>query len=276
MELEQQTTNEVVENNVNEEIQTSNEPQYSDLELQALEEGWVPQDQYNGDPDNFKSAKEFLRDGQFFKKIDLQHKELKELKRTLNEFKEHHENTLAAEKKIQFENALTYLKQQKKEALREGDADAVIDFDDKIELLREEKQKLERQIIKEEKEDEKVSEIHPELAAWIDKNPWYKENAGMRDFADAYGIKLAKQGVSPSKALKEVEKAVREEFPHRFRNVNRDKPSAVEGTQQRTTTGIKLTAQETEVMKRFLRAGVFKNEAEYIAEVKKQRDAERG
>ena len=39
---------------------------------------------------------------------------------------------------------------------------------------------------------------------------------------------------------------------------------------------IKLTAQETDVMKRFIRAGVFKNEAEYIAEIKKQRDAERG
>lgn len=267
--------NEILENEVNVENQTSNEPQYSELELQAMEEGWVPQDKYNGDPENFKSAKEFLRDGQFFKKIDLQHKELKELKRTLQEFKSHHENTLAAEKKIQFENALTYLKQQKKEALREGDADAVIDFDDKIELLREEKQKLERQIVQEQK-DEEVSEIHPELAKWIDKNPWYKDNAGMRDFADSLGIKLGRQGMSPDKVLKQIEIAVKEEFPHRFRNANRDKPSAVEGTQQRTTSGIKLSAQETEVMKRFIRAGVFKNESEYIAEIKKQRDAERG
>jgi len=274
MELEQ--TNDTVVDNVEDISQTSNEPQYSEIELQAIEEGWVPEDKYNGEPERFKSAKEFLRDGQFFKKIELQNKELKELRKTITDFKEHHEHTLAAEKKLQFENALTYLKQQKKEALREGDADAVIDFDDKIELLREEKQKLEREIVKEQKADEKATELHPELAAWIDKNPWYKANAGMRDFADALGVKLGQQGMTPEKVLKEVEKAVKDEFPHRFRNANRDKPSAVEGTQQRTTTSVKLTAQETDVMKRFIRAGVFKTEAEYIAEIKKQRDAERG
>ncbi len=258
------------------EQQTDSQPQYTETELQAMEEGWVPQDKYNGDPEQFKSAKEFLRDGQFFKKIELQNKTIKQLEKTILDFKEHHENTLAAEKKLQFENALTYLKQQKKEALREGDADAVIAFDDKIELLREEKQKLERQIVQEQAADDKATELHPELAAWIDKNPWYKTNPGMRDFADALGVKLAKQGLAPDQALKQVEKAVREEFPHRFRNANRDKPSAVEGTQQRTTTGVKLTAQETEIMKRFIRAGFFKNESEYIAEVKKQRDAEKG
>jgi len=132
------------------------------------------------------------------------------------------------------------------------------------------------EIVKEQKADEKATELHPELAAWIDKNPWYKTNVGMRDFADALGVKLGQQGMTPDKVLKEVEKAVKDEFPHRFRNANRDKPSAVEGTQQRTTTSVKLTAQETDVMKRFIRAGVFKTEAEYIAEIKKQRDAERG
>jgi len=278
MELDNQVNDVPVEDHQHEdtEQQTDSQPQYTETELQAMEEGWVPQDKYNGDPEQFKSAKEFLRDGQFFKKIELQNKTIKQLEKTILDFKDHHENTLAAEKKLQFENALTYLKQQKRDALREGDADAVIDFDDKIELIREEKQKLERQIVQEQAADDKATELHPELAAWIDKNSWYQDNPGMRDFADTLGTKLAAQGVPRDKVLKQVEKAVREEYPHRFRNANRDKPSAVEGTQQRTTTGVKLTAQETEIMKRFIRAGFFKNESEYIAEVKKQRDAEKG
>jgi hypothetical protein len=72
-----------------------------------------------------------------------------------------------------------------------------------------------------------------------------------------------------------IEAAVKEEFPNKFRNPNRDKPAAVEATSKHTSpkgsnSSFKMTADQERVWKSLERAsGIKYTKEEYIADLKK-------
>lgn len=250
-----------------------NNTEYSAHEQEALAQGWVPKEEFNGDEHKWVDAAEFLRRGELFKKIESQSSELKQVRRALEELKKHHANV----REVEYKRALDSLKQQKKEALLEGDADALIDVDERIELVKEQQKALQEEIAYEQEEDTSSNsgEMHPEFVSWTNRNTWYKTNAPMRAFADELGRELRSQGKSPSDILAEVEKQVRKEFPQRFNNPKRTAASTVEGSTNRGSTGsakFELSDDERRVMKTFVRQGVM-SEQDYIAELRKVRGA---
>jgi hypothetical protein len=241
-------------------------PQLSAAEQQAMEQGWVPQDEWEGDPEQWRPAKEFLDRGELFKKIEDQNRTIKEFKRALDDLKGHHAKT----RETEYARAIQALKAQKIAALEEGDAAAVVKLDDQIDLVKDEQSKL-KQAANEPQQDQP----NPEFTNWVDKNKWYETSQPMRAYADALGRDLAYKGLTPSEVLREVEKQVREEFPQKFRNANRDKPGAVEGsTNKGGKSGgeITLSDDERRVMQRFVRTGVM-TEKEYMAELKRIKGA---
>lgn len=244
----------------------NNEPQLTAAEQKAMEQGWVPQDQWEGDPEQWRPAKEFLDRGELFKKIEDQNRTIKEFKRALDDLKQHHSKT----RETEYARALQALKAQKKTALEEGDADTVIKLDDQIDLVKEEQQKLKQQA-----QVPDVPEVNAEFTQWVEKNSWYESSQPMRAYADALGRDLAFKGLTPSQVLKEVEKQVRLEFPNKFTNPNRNKPGAVEGSTNKGGRGdndISLSDEERRVMQRFVRTGVM-TEKEYLAELKRIKGA---
>ena len=243
----------------------NNVPELSPVEQKAMEQGWVPQDQWDGDPEQWRPAKEFLDRGELFKKIEDQNRTIKEFKRALDDLKQHHAKT----RETEYSRALQALKEQKKAALEEGDADAVIKLDDQIDLVKEEQQKLKQQPVT---QDELVA---PEFTTWVEKNSWYESSQPMRAYADALGRDLAFKGLTPSQVLKEVEKQVRLEFPNKFTNPNRNKPGAVEGSTNkggRSNEVVELSDEERRVMQRFVRTGVM-TEKQYMEELKRVKGA---
>ena len=245
----------------------NNEPKLSAAEEKAMEQGWVPQDQWDGDPEQWRPAKEFLDRGELFKKIEDQNRTIKEFKKALDDLKGHHAKT----RETEYARALQALKEQKKAALEEGDAATVIELDDQIDLVKDEQSKL-----KQAANEPREQVVNPEFTNWIDKNKWYETSQPMRAYADALGRDLAYKGLSPSDVLKEVERQVREEFPQKFRNANRDKPGAVEGSTNKGSKGgsdsISLSDEERRVMQRFVRTGVM-TEKDYMAELKRIKGA---
>lgn len=242
-------------------------PELSPTELKAHEAGWVPKAEYQGEEHKWVDAGEFLRRGELFRKIEDQSKQLKDVRNALNEMKKLHGQV----KEVEYNRALATLRQQKKEALEEGDAEAVIAADEKIDLVKEQVKELknEPQIAQEQSGAE-----HPEFVAWTEQNSWYKNSSPMKAFADALGADLARAGNSPSEVLRKVAAEVRKEFPNKFRNPNQDKAGAVEtGTGARRSSGgsFALSDEERRVMNTFIRTGVFKSEKEYIDELKKVR-----
>lgn len=237
------------------------------IEQQAMDEGWVPKEQWEGDPDKWRPAREFIDRGELFKKIEDQNRTVKQLKMALDDLKGHH----AKVRETEYARALTALKQQKKTALQEGDADRVVDIDDQIELVRDEQLRLKQQTMQEQVDASPA----PEFVEWVNRNKWYDTDDGMKGYADALGRRLAAAGKNPTAVLAEVEKQVRAEFPHKFRNVNRDRPGAVEGSSTKGGKGdesFALSDDERRVMQRFVRTGVM-SEKEYITELKRVRGA---
>ena len=243
-----------------------NTPQLSAAEQQAMEQGWVPQDEWEGDPDQWRPAKEFLDRGELFKKIEDQNRTIKEFKRALDDLKGHHAKT----RETEYARAIQALKAQKIAALEDGDAAAVVKLDDQIDLVKDEQSKLKQAAFQPQQE-----QLNPEFVNWVDKNKWYETSQPMRAYADALGRDLAYKGLAPGEVLKEVERQVRDEFPQKFRNANRDKPGAVESSTNKGVKGnndVSLSDDERRVMQRFVRTGVM-TEKEYMVELNRIKGA---
>ncbi len=233
-------------------------------EVEARTAGWVPKEEYQGDENKWVDADEFVRRGPLFEKINSTNRELKEVRKALDQLKVHHH----AVKETAYKEALAALKAEKKDAFVDGDPDRIIEIDDKIELVKEQQRQYAAQKAVEVAQNVPVN---PEFQNWSDRNAWYNTSKPMRAFADALGIELHQSGLTPSEVLKRVEAQVKEEFPTKFRNPNRDKVGAVEGSAKGTGNSrnhYQLDATERAIMQRFVRQGVM-TEEQYIAEHKK-------
>lgn len=256
--------NQVVEQDV--------EVQADPVEQEARASGWVPKDDFHGDPNKWVDAGEFVRRAPLFQKIDLQTREMKELKKGLDALKAHH----AQVRETEYKRAVEDLKQQKREALINGEVDEIVDIDDKIDAVKEAQRKFAQEQAVEAAQATSPEVIHPEFAAWTKRNTWYNDSRPMRAFADTLGIELRESGMSPSEVLRQVEIKIKEEFPHKFRNANRDKPGAVEGSgkgggKSSNSGEATLTDEERRIMNTFVRTGVMTKE-QYIADLKKVKE----
>lgn len=253
-----------IKDDVVDEKQEVTTPQMSQTEVEARESGWVPKEEFTDDPEKWVDAGEFLRRGSLFKKIDSQSREIKAMRQAIADIQALHEKSRQAE----YERALKTIREEKKAALEEGDADAVIEADEKLDMLREAQREDKIQRV----EAPETGEAHPEFVNWVNKNTWYKSHAGMKAFADAIGAELQGQGLTPREVLKRVEEEVRKEFPNRFKNPNQEKPNAVEGGG--SPRGVKgkdeyvLSDQERSIMNNLVRLKVMTKE-QYIEELKK-------
>jgi len=255
---------EQVENNNSEVVE--NKPQYTEVELKALEMGWRPKDEFDGDEVDFIDAKEFVGRKPLYDKIGQQSKELKAVREAVEALKGHYTKV----RETEYKRALNDLKAERKAAFDEGDGEKFNRIDDQIKDTERVVEQLQREAaipaVKQE------PDVHPEFVNWTNKNPWYNSVKYMRDFADSEGLKLAQQGMPRDEVLKAVEKAVRKEFPHKFVNPNKsDAPDvgASKGTPRTgRSSGFEMDDRERKVMNTLVRSGAI-TEEQYIADLKK-------
>jgi hypothetical protein len=238
------------------------EKQFTTLEARAAEQGWRPKDEWEGEPDDWRTAREFLDRGEFFKKIEDQSRTIKELRKTQADLTRHLETV----RKTEFKRALDSLKAQKRNALAEGDVEKVIEIDDEIAETRAQQAQAPTPQV-----PEVDPQMHPTFVAWKERNTWYESNKAMRAYADRLGSELTG---SPSEILAEVERQVKKEFAHKFENPRRNGAPAVEGSITKPSgkkdEAFKLSDEERRVMQRFVRAGAL-TEEQYIKDLKEQK-----
>lgn len=233
---------------------------------QAVEQGWKPKEEYQGDPDKWKPAKEFVERGELFKKIDTMGKELKETRRALQMLKEHHNKV----KEVEYSKAVNELKQLQKKHLEEGNSDGYLETTELLTDLKAEQKA--REVVQE----VTPTQPDPRFVSWVTDNKWYNSDPEMRQFADAVGMGYAQtnRNLSPEEVLAYVTKEVKERFKDKFVNPNRTKSTLVgsSNTSAGTSTknDIELTDDERRVMNTFIRTGVLTKE-EYIAEIRRMR-----
>jgi type II secretory pathway component PulM len=269
--------NQVAENNEQVTGQESNEAEGSPpkeapanvpsaVEQRALEMGWRPKEEFEGDEEDFIDAQEFVRRKPLFEKIEHVGKELKETRKALKALQEHHQKVKEAE----YQKALQALKAEKKAALEEGDADALIEIDERLASVKAE------EVAQRAEQRQAAQQPHPNFVAWVQKNQWYQSDVELRSVADQIGTAYAVKNpeVAPDDVLKYVEQRIKKLYPENFRNPNRERPSAVEGRTSTPATEKKdsvsdypLTDDERRVMNTFVRQGIMTKE-EYIKDLK--------
>lgn len=243
---------------------TQQEVKADPYEEQARSQGWKPKEEYEGDPEKWRPAKEFTERGELFGKIDTMGKELKETRKALRMLQEHHTKV----KETEYNNALTELKALQKKHLEEGNSDGYLEATELLTDLKTEQKA--REVVGQ----NTPAQPDPRFISWTQENKWYQADAEMRDFADAIGMGYAQKNPSldPEDVLNYVTSQVKSRFKDKFVNPNRNKPSSVEGASSPASkkSSFELTEDERRTMNTFVRAGVMSKE-DYIAEVKKMK-----
>ena len=250
------------------EVKVEAAPEPSPVESQARDQGWVSKEEWVelGRPeDDWRPAKEFVERGELYKSIHQTKRELKQTQAALDALQKHHQ--LVYEKA--YTQALNELKTQKRQALREGDLEAAEQADEQIDQLREEHVKEREQLAAQ--QNVQVGPP-PEFQAFLDRNPWYHTDKGMRDEADAAGFIYLNNGGDKATLLTHVEQVMKRKFPEKF-GVKRAAPNAVAPTNRTAKPApkgadVELDESEREAMRTFVRMGVM-TEDQYKAEVKK-------
>jgi hypothetical protein len=107
-----------------------NVPEHTDVEKRAIEMGWRPLSEFDGDEADFIDAKEFVGRKPLYDKISSTTKELKAVRNAVEALKELYTKVQETE----YKRALTTLKDERKKALVEGDADRFQSLDDEIKI----------------------------------------------------------------------------------------------------------------------------------------------
>jgi hypothetical protein len=256
--MQEQTEN----TNVETSQESTNEPSYSDIELKAIEQGWIPKAEFDGDEVEFIDAPEFVRRGELFRKIETQSREIKQVRQALEAMRVHNTKIKEAE----YKNALKTLQEARKQAVIDGEHEKAFVLEEKIDEIKVEREQLNDLPVIED------TSYTPEFQRWVDQNPWYETNETMRATADVIGVKLAKQGFNPQEVLQKVEQEIKREFSHKFKREVSNKPNAVEAPSRANSKSndLVMTPDELSIMRKIVSTGVM-TEAEYKKQLKATR-----
>jgi len=182
----------------------------------AREKGWRPKEEFDGDPETWVSADEFVKRQPLFDKLKLQSKKVKELEKTVEALSKHYSISVQQAK----DRAIAELKLERKEAIELGEASRVEELDNQID---------------EYKKLPDPTPVKPTMATEIetfidDHKDWFNKDEEMTQFAVAYNESyLARNPGDLQKSLDETLKKVKLAFPEHFNNSKRDNPPPVDG-----------------------------------------------
>lgn len=251
---------------------TTTEPEANPIETQAREQGWVSKDEWVQDgrsESDWRPAKEFVERGEIFKSLHQVKRELKQQKAAHDALRQHHQMVYERA----YQDAITKLRHERRQALKEEDLKAVAEAEEKMETLQAEhaKKQQEQQAVT---QASNQAAVHPEMQAFVDRNPWYSQDSDMREFAEAVGLIYIQKnpGAQPADVLKHVESKVRKQYSEKF-GQRKAAPNAVAGvdrTSQKPTRGgdVVLDDMEFQIMKTLVANGDM-TEEQYKAELKK-------
>lgn len=186
------------------------EVEYTAIELQAMEQGWKPLAEWDGDPSEHRSAREYVDRGELLSKIKTQGVQIRESQQMLTHLAEHNRRTYQAG----YERALAELKAQRAAAMKDGDIDTALALEERIDQHKDAIADIKRQPAAPQQQT-----VSPVYADWLRKNEWYSTDDVMRHTANGLAVKLGKEkpGVTEEEVYDYLHKKMREEFPHKFK-----------------------------------------------------------
>lgn len=241
-------------------------------EEKAIASGkWKPKEEWEGDPEDWRSAREYVERGELFDKIDSQNKELKQMRKVLDTLKDHHLRV----KQEAMEDAIALLRKQRDTAKKEEDLGKVLEITEEIDAL----QIKQRQAIEKTKNelaavDAPVNEPSKAFKDWHRDNTWYNIDGddAMSVYANAIGdayVSKNRGAYKEEDLLEYVAEKVRKEFPDKFKQKHDPKVEGGGSTRPAKTVSDKynLSDAEKRVGETLVKSGVMTWEA-YVKDLK--------
>lgn len=183
-------------------VETNETPANEDpVEALARELRWVPKDEWQGDPEAWKPAADYIKAGR-----DIQQGYARDV-RSLRE---------QMDRMAGVTDTLIREKEAERDAYWQAKLDKAVDDGDK---------EAARELVKQRPATTPQPRADAEVAAWIAKNPWYNADPAARVRAAEISDRLGHLPVAEQ--LEAAEKIVRKEFPEHFPQV---KPPAATQT----------------------------------------------
>lgn len=197
-------------------------PAENEVEVRARRLGWVPKDEFRGDPDKHRSAEEFLERGETLLPIlkrdnEKLHGIVSRLEGDLRETKEATKELLAFTGKSEeraYKRAREELEGRVQQAAQNADPAAARQAMDEMARLDNEHRKP-AQAAQTERQGQQVD---PEIQEWIGRERWFTSSPVLGAYAtDIYGeLERSKPGMSKSELLAETKRRTQEKFPEKF------------------------------------------------------------
>ncbi len=241
-----------------------NLPELSPMEQKAFDQGWRPKEEFEGSEDNWKTAKEYVRDGEWMDKL----KQVEQrMERERNEFDQRLDNANKLQE-ARRKQELDTLKKKQREAVDLADTDA---FDEASRQIDE----LSAQSVPEVKNQQPA--MDPLITQYVNDNPWINDPNDNRTII-AMGALQAYQGANPSASIQDAINHVNSKVNELTapNNPRRQQPNANEHSrrqtrsQNRELTMNDLTNEERSEWASFGKT-LFKTEKAYLAAVKDAR-----
>jgi len=196
------------------------EQQFSELEKKAMEKGWRPKDQFKDDPENWRSAREFLDRGELLDTISSLGKTNKNLKTTVEALAKRFKKIDESNAKKNREDLLN----KKRSAIEAGDVEGVNDIDTKIYELQQSQAEFNQPAA----QDNNPVLQEPEMQDFIARNSgWLNATTAETKAMKSYALEksqelenLYKGTLSTQDLVNQVEKSVKTMFPTYFSKID--------------------------------------------------------
>jgi hypothetical protein len=193
----------------------------------ARGQGWVPQEEWDGDPTQWRDAQVFLERGEYFKTMGTQRKQIDKL----NAMVEKMANIQASTREDERQKVLKELSDRKVSAMEDGEFERVATIDNEMDKIRNEPAMTVPSV--EGQTEQKYTQ--DKIAEYIDNNSWYRTNSDMRQYADsiAIGFRNNNPNATIEDVLEYTDSETKIRYPEQF---GKQVPSASPVASTRRTT----------------------------------------
>lgn len=198
-----------------------------EIETAARAGGWVPKDEWKGEPDEWRDAPQFvLKAAEILPQLTADLKEARaEIKSVKKAVADSAKFISAAEKRA-YDRGVNEAQARLDAAAALGDVQGVRDAAQEIVALEKEVR------------GEQPAETNPDFDAWRAANSWFDTDDEMKAITVAIAEKANQDGYKGKAQIAEVDRRLKARFPNLGKNPNRDLPGSVEGAtpQRRSAT----------------------------------------
>jgi hypothetical protein len=244
-------------------------PELTPEESLAYAQGWRPKEEFQGNPDEWRPAKEWRERGELLQKVRRMGKEMEDMK---SGYKELYNLHLRG---IQEANvaAIERLKAQRREAIRNEELELADKIEDKIDEIKDQTKQVQLNA-----RENKQQVQSTEFEEWIQHNQWYQTDEELSTYADAVALRMLQKApggkIPPDELGEKVALAVRKQFPDKFKRPQAPPAPEVGGSQRGrgTTTGANkfadvekgMTQTELQIMDNYVNKLKIMSKEEYM------------